>query len=228
MSSCLEQLFDECFPREWSIGAIEMLGKAWQGARSHCRSRIYGEDEGRDLLSHDCRARFETLLRRHSNSFDGITAESQYNKPRTYSHVVIKSRNLVLTASAVPTPRSKPRYADFRWTHNNNGQLDLFKTPEEIEAKQKEVYGLLLYGPPQARLPSFLVVAFPGQNWVKYVESFDLMKKYPGIISTPVSEEEEIAAPIVLPPHTAPEEKIQKDKKPRIRRQPKRVGEEES
>ena len=227
MSSSLEQLFEDCYPPGWIIGAIKNLGEAWQGSRSHCRSMIYGEDEGRDLSSHDRRARFETLLRRHSNSFNGITAESRYNKPRTYSHVVIKSRNLILTASSVPTAKSIPRHANFRCTYNGNGQQELLKTAEEIEAEQKEVYALLLYGPPQANTPFFLQVAFPDTLWKNYIESFDLMKKYPGVISTEVSEEIDISTPVIPSPQTAPEEKIKKDKKPFIRRHPKRAGEEE-
>jgi hypothetical protein len=225
--SVLEQLFDDNYPPDWIKGALQILDTSWKESREHCRSIKFGPGESRDLISHYCRGRFETELRRHSSKFPGMTAENRLNTPKTYSHTYIKSGNLVLTASAVLLPNRKPRQAEFRSEYNSNGQLELFKSIEQMQAESKEVYALLLYGPPQAEVPSFLRVAFPSKHWVRYIESVDLMARYPGILSTSVSEEANISMPVLQPPQTSPEEKIQKDKRPYIRRHPKRAGQEE-
>lgn len=224
----LETLFHDCFPAEWCIATLQTLNEVWQESRAHCRSGKFGPEEGRDLLSHYCRSRFETELRRLSNKFPGIKGESRPNSRATYNHTFIESSKLVLTASAVPLPTSRPRRAEFRDVYNANGQLELFKSFEEIQEEMEKVYAFILYGPPQANVPSFLNIAFPCKNSNRFVESIPLVQRYPGIISTPVLEEIHIPAPVIQPPQAAPEEKIKKDKKPSIRRLPKRAGEEES
>jgi hypothetical protein len=226
--SVLEQLFEDCYPADWCVQILQALNDVWRESRDHCRSMKFGADEGHDLLSHYCRARFETELRRISSNFPCMAAESRKNCVRTYSHTYVNSTNsrgesLVLTASAVRRPNDKPRCAEFRSVYNANGQIELF--PDNNKPDDTAKYGLLLYGPPQANSLAFVKVAFPSSHWQKYVEVVDLIARYPGVISIPVPDPVDIPAPALPPIKIAPEEEIQKDIKPRIRPRRKKAEE---
>jgi hypothetical protein len=228
--SVTAQLFDECFPEEWCIQVLAALNEVWRESREHCRSGKFGVNEGRDLVSHYIRAQFETKLRRISEPFD-VNAESRQNRRKTASHTYIKASNtngdsMILTASAVRSYKARPRRADFRHVYNLNGQFQLWEPLPQADTSSDPIYGLILYGPPQANAPSFVTVGFPSKHWKGYVERIDLMARYPGVVSTDIPEEIVIPMPALKLMPISPEEDIQKEQRPRIRPRRKSVGEE--
>jgi hypothetical protein len=218
----LEQVFRESFPDEWGIKVLQALDYAYKETNEYVRSPRFGSSEARDTRSHNVRGIFENQLRIISNQYPGISAESRFNKKKSYFHTWVKSGSLYLTASSVHKPSDKPRPGVFRdiYLNQSNGQLELFETRENLR-ENDYIYALLLYGPSQAYIPSFVRVAFPCRNWSKkYIESIDLLKKYPGIIHQ-VAPIEEMQEPSI---EKLPEETIPQPQKPGIRRLPKQAG----
>lgn len=228
-SSLLESIFEETFPEGWCIDTLKTLDKAFIKAREHCSPPLFGPTEAHDLRSHYCRAIFETEWRKLSNKYGGVKAESRLNTVRNYSHTWVKAGRIILTASAVASPRNKPRRADFRDVYNDNGQLNLFDQGQITNhLTDKDIYAILLYGPPQAVAPAFVKVAFPSRHWRSYVECIDLLARYSGVISktVPYAETNQVQEPIIKPIHVSPEEQIQEPQKPRIRLRHRQAGEE--
>jgi hypothetical protein len=219
--SSLEKLFSESIPEGWCLNILEALVCSYKETNKVCRSPYFGESEARDTRSHYLRGLFETKLRELSANYPGMAAESRPNKRRSYSHTWVKSGNLYLTASSVHTPKGKVRRADFRDIYQSNGQGELFETEKNLQS-ENPIYAILLYGSPQASFPSFLRIAFPSSHWDTYIESIDLIARYPSVISRIVPVEE-MQEPSI---EKLPEEIIQKPQTPGIRRLPKRAGEE--
>lgn len=208
-----EQQFEKNFPVEWGIQTLQALCSAYEEARAHCSSR-FGDKESRDITSHYCREIFEHEWRKLSSKFPGMRAESKLNKKGTYSHTLISSGNMVLTASSVPTPRSKPRYADFRNQYAANGQLSLF---DKMESDLTIIYATLLFPPPKALVPAFVVVGFPTNDRRTYAERLDFLAMYSSIEESRESTGQE------FPSHHAPVEEIPAPEMPRIRPRPQIV-----
>ncbi|MBD2569881.1 hypothetical protein [Anabaena lutea] len=223
--SLLEQAFHEVFPKDWCQDTLRAVAKAYEKTMEHCVPPLFGQDEAHDVRSHYCRGIFEAEWRRLSNKYPKIKAESRRNKAGNYSHTYVKSGNIILTASAVPSPAYKPRRADFRDTYNGNGQLGLFE--QDSIADAEDIYAILLYGPPQSVSPGFVTIAFPSNHWHSYVERINLLALHPNIISTIIPEADpiEVKEPIIQPIRVSPEEKIEEPLQPQIRRFNKQVGE---
>ena len=205
-----EQQFEKNFSVEWGMQTLQALCSAYEEARAHCSSR-FGDTGSCDLMSHYCREVFEHEWQKLSSEFPGMRAERKLNKRGTYSHTLISSGNMALTASSVPTPRSNPRYADFRSQYAANGQLSFF---DEMESDPNIIYATLLFPPPKALVPAFVIVGFPTNDGRSYVERLNFLAMYsPTVESREVTDQE-------FPLHHAPVEEIPAPEMPRIRPRP--------
>ena len=230
MKSVLVDQFDKCCSPEWCKAMLKAYQEACYGARDHCRSHVFGEKEGEDLLPHECRARFEAAFRRVSKSFlPESTAESRPNSMRSYSHTFVEAKsssgNIVLTASAVKDRTKLPRSAKFRCNYNTNGQLELFN---EITLEEDNIaYAWILYSHPRPKIAPFFLIAFPSPDSTEIIETIDLMERYPGIVIVPELEQEETIPKPSSPEveKLAPVEEIKKTNQPGIRRRKKAAGE---
>ena len=214
-----ESIFNESVSDDWCLGILGAIDDSYKETNKFCRYPRFGQQPAHDTRSHILRGFIETRLEEISRDF-GMISESRPNKRRSYSHTWVKAGNLYLTASSVHKPQSKPRQADFRDIYQSNGQGELFDTEKNFQSDDL-VYAVLLYGSPQLSSPSFVRIAFPSRHWTKYVESIDLMARYPDAISR-VARTEEMQEPSI---EKHPEEMIPQPQKPVIRRLPKRVGE---
>jgi hypothetical protein len=230
MKSVLVDQFNRCYPPEWCKAMLQVYQEAWYGARDHCRSHVFGEKEGEDLLPHECRARFEAAFRRVSKSFlPESTSESRPNSMRSYSHTFVEvkssSGTMVLTASAVKDKSNLPRRAKFRCNYNTNGQLDLFN--ETTLEEDNTLYGWILYSHPRPNTTPFFLIAFPSPDSTEIIQTIDLMERHPGIVIVPELEQEENIPKPSSPEveKLAPVEEIKKTNQPSIRRRKKASGE---
>jgi len=219
--SLFETVFNESLPVNWCLEILKAIDDAYKETNKTCRYPRFGEPEARDTRSHYLRGIVETRLKEVSSNYLCMTAESCLNKKRSSSHTLVKSGHLYLTASSVHTPTSKPRKAEFRDIYQSNGQGELFETEKNLQG-DNPIYAVLLYGSPQLYSPSFVRLAFPSHHWNKYVESIDLIAKFPDAISK-FAQTEEMQEPSI---EKLPEEMIPQPQKPAIRRLPKRMGEE--
>lgn len=214
-----ESVFNESVCDDWCLGVLGAIDDAYKETNKFCRYPRFGEQPAHDTRSTILRGLIETRLKDISSDL-GMISESRHNKRRSASHTWVKAGNLYLTASSVHTPQGKPRQADFRDIYQSNGQGELLETEKNLQSDDL-VYAVLLYGSPQLSSPSFVRIAFPSRHWTKYVESIDLMARYPDAISK-VARTEEMQEPSI---EKLPEEMIPQPPKPVIRRLPKRVGE---
>jgi hypothetical protein len=231
MKSVLVDQFDQCYPPEWCKAILKAFQEVWYESRNHCRSRLFGEKEGEDLLPHYCRARFETEFRRVTKDLlPESTSESRPNSVGSYSHTFVEAKSpsegaVVLTASAVKNKAKLPRRAKFRCDYNHNGQGDLFD--EIISKEDNPVYGWILYSHPRPNTAPFFLIAFPSPDSAQIIEKIDLIARYPGIVSMPELDREE-SIPMPMSPEVeklAPVEEIKKTNHPDIRRRKKASGE---
>ena len=217
--SQLESVFNDSVCEDWCLGVVGAIDDAYKETNKICRYPRFSEQAAHDTRSHILRGLIETRLEEISSDL-GMISESRPNRRRSYSHTWVKAGNLYLTASSVHTPQSKPRRADFRDIYQGNRQLEIFEAEKNLQSDDL-VYAVLLYGSPQLSSPSFVRIAFPSRHWTKYVESIDLMARYPDAISK-VAQTEEMQEPSI---EKLPEEMIPQPQKPVIRRLPKKVGE---
>lgn len=211
----LEGLFCDSVSDEWCQDMLKAVREAYIFAHNNCVKDRLNEANIHDLHSHLLRSVIETELLSISMKH-GMKAESQHNSRKSYHHTVVEAGNIRFTASSVRNSNKMPRYAEFRHLYQSNGQLPLWKDDIKNELL---VYAILLYGPSHARLPSFVKIVFPSKHCKNYVESIDLISKYPNIIEGFATEE--TTYPIVTPKSI--EETILKPKPLKIRQLPKRI-----
>lgn len=141
----------------------------------------YDPPELHDLLSHVRRAKFERDMRLLATQF-GLTGLAQRNLRKTSFHTRITAGSMILTASAVATPKTVVRHAEFRQTLARDSQLTLWSDPDENAGAA--YYSLYIHGPlvtPQGlSLPKlgFAHLVFPDRFLTKYIGRVDLLTNY--------------------------------------------------
>jgi hypothetical protein len=188
-----DRLLRASFPDEFLQDTLRCVFNAYVMARAHCHSQ-YAYPEAHDLYPHERRAIFERTWRKISGGYPSVTAEPKDNKSKSAFHTEIRSNEIVLTANVVDKPSQIVRYANFRETLAENGQLtldlDVFK---DDDADRSKVYAILIHGPSQAISPAFANIVFPDRNCKSYLEpKIDLFKEYPDILNAFKTPEEEV------------------------------------
>ncbi|ESA38498.1 hypothetical protein N836_31655 [Leptolyngbya sp. Heron Island J] len=95
--------------------------------------------------------------------------------------------------------------------------MDLYERPQ---LEGEPVYGIFLYGPLKATLPSIATVAFPDIKWKIFLDKIDLLKRHPGFFGTNELDVEVQYEPRPEVGDLSPEEIIPEPDLPIIRRRP--------
>jgi hypothetical protein len=155
------------------------LGEIYLESHEHCAGQ-FEEPELHDVLPIWRRGKFEGELRGLAKriGFEGVALP---NSRGTAYHSRVIAKPLVMTASAVATPTTMVRRAEFRETLARSPQISLF--PDD-ENGGTALFGLYLHGPmidEKARpLPvlGFARLAFPDRYCRSYVGYVDLLSTY--------------------------------------------------
>jgi len=160
--------------------ATERLGAIYEEAYEELVVE-YDSPELHDLLPHVRRAKFERDLRIIAKR-NGLAGVARRNRRKTSYHTRVTAANMILTASAVPTPSTIVRHAEFRETLARDSQLFLFGDPEE--GAGSAYYALYIHGslqtPEGFSLPKlgFANLVFPNRYLSGYVGRVDLLTTY--------------------------------------------------
>ena len=148
----------------------------------------YTKHVARDLFPQVRRARIETCFFGLVSQFPDITVTSQLNKTGTNYHTRIRSGNLIMTASAVLTPRGLAREADFRNNYAGpqlrfdiDSHQNLSQVAMDSSMYSELLYGIILYC--AAKNNPFEIgsvhLAFPDTTCTRYQDCVDLMNLFP-------------------------------------------------
>ena len=108
------------------------------------------------------------LARKYSGR--GVIASSELNVAENSYHTLIRSGDVVLTESPVPTPNAVVRRAIFRESYAVSNQLDLYRK-DKRPAADAPLYALIVHGPGAlAKAPSFAKIVFPLPDLTGYVD----------------------------------------------------------
>lgn len=194
--------FLEAYPEDFLRGWLRTLFSGYREAHQEC-SRGYAEAEAHDLYPHLRRAKLEGQLRGLARSH-GIMATAESNRRNSSRYTLVRSGNVLLTASAVQDPNELIRRAAFRETFARESQLKLFG--EQIPTGTA-LYAILLHGPDLLNrgIPEFSHVVFPDESCSQYVARINLFDMFSDSIGHGGAVEEEVV-PDELDIHLRPVE----------------------
>ncbi|HVR46918.1 MAG TPA: hypothetical protein VMT95_09850 [Candidatus Binatia bacterium] len=180
MDEELQRLTEGAYGVPFLRALTNRLGAIYEEAFDEL-SLEYDPPEMHDLLPHIRRAKFERDMRLLAGRF-GLTGFARRNQRKTSFHTRITAPNMILTASAVATPKTLVRHAEFRQTLARDPQLSLL--PDADEGSGTAYYSLYIHGPlvtPEGlSLPKlgFAHLVFPDRFLTKYVGRVDLLSTY--------------------------------------------------
>jgi hypothetical protein len=180
MEALLRELAESAYGAPFLRELTRRLGSIYEEAFEEL-SIEYDAPELHDLLPHVRRAKFERDMRLIATRF-GHTGLARRNERKTSFHSRITAGNMVLTASAVATPQTIVRHAEFRETLARDNQLSLFVDPTEDTGTA--YYSLYIHGPlltpTGLSLPKlgFANLVFPGRFLRSYIGRVDLLSNY--------------------------------------------------
>lgn len=175
----MRQMAEENYGVPFLQALTERLAAIYEEAHEELLVR-FDAPELHDLLPHFRRARFEQEMRGIARQH-GLTGISQLNRRRTSFHTRVTANDMVLTASAVATPRTIVRHAEFRETLARDSQMTLWNDPGP---EGSAYYSLYIHGPlvtPQGHsLPKlgFAHLVFPNRFLTSYIGRIDLLESY--------------------------------------------------
>jgi hypothetical protein len=146
---------------------------------------LLGSAEASGVVPHYRRAVFETALRKAAVQC-GLQATSQPNSRRTHYFTVVRSGNIVLTASHVHERHGKVRRAQFRSDYSAVNQLlaqrtlDVFDTPEVFSVRDGSIYCILVHGPhsDEKDCAGFMQLAIPDPRSSEWLEVYEFEDVY--------------------------------------------------
>ncbi len=186
------RILDESLPLEFQRGILTLCHASYTETEDDLLPE-FAHPQVHDLRGHYRRAKVESHLSNFAYRFKGIKASSEQNSTHNSYHVRIDAPRLVLTISAVETPNTMVRVAQFRQTYSY--QMGLWDEGK-LEHATDDIYGIILHGPADndpAKL-GFVVIAFPNSTCTRYIERIDLRKKFLDLDRSLASTSQEIIA----------------------------------
>jgi hypothetical protein len=197
----LEKIFDSSFSRPAQEGLIRILFGSYRTAFEG--SLQFQKEEARDFIGYYRWIQIRSDLRGFADRFPRIQSI-----PKRF-HTLIKSGQILLTASSIQDPEEILRHANYREAYSVSSQLDLFEQERPIP-EDALFYCILLHGHNSidTRQPSFAKIVFPDKECQTYVHEINLFTRYESLVKDlrkPLEETVEEEAPIKL--RIIPEEK---------------------
>jgi len=163
----------------------------------------YDPQQARDINGHLRRANIERDLLGIGKRFKDLQVKAEFYKNGTGSYVRLMSGAVILTQSAVQSPDSPVRSAEFRKSLAGNPQLSL--NFGGLEAAEDDVpgqylYVILLHGKDvkDRSRPAFVQLVVPSADCSMFVARVDLYKKFPEIVNAYVPSAETASPEIQL------------------------------
>ena len=182
----LVRLFDDHVPAALLEASVKMLSDSYGASYAYC-SQEFSEAEARDLYGHHRRATVEQSFRAIARRFDGIEADAIPNAADSYRHTRVVAGPVVLIECRVRAPRQLVSRALFRDGYAEDSQLSLFGASPPANPGSN-LFAILLHGS-DYRYPdrlAFAHVAFPNRECTVYVDTIDLLHRFPDLARTVV------------------------------------------
>ena len=145
--------------------------------------RNFAEPQAKDLSGVFRRARIEEDFAGIPALFKSVTVSVRPYENNTGFYNELTCGAVKLTQSCISEPSDVPRFAKFRKTLAQNGQLGLFKAADEFDPS-RFLYAILTHGvdtnSERRSWPAFVRIQFPDETCTKYVdEGIDLLSRFP-------------------------------------------------
>lgn len=177
--------FQEVWPREDLRKLTYMVYQRYLTTPDFCKT-IWEDREAHDLIGDVRRGFIEQDMRAIGNGVRPDSGTVHPNQKNTSYHTRVVIDGVLLTESKVDSPRSMARDAEFRRDYANEYQIPFVSEdfPErEVAPEDISVYGIVIHTPADdfRTLPGFIHIAFPDQDYSRYVSRIDLLKEFPDI-----------------------------------------------
>lgn len=181
--------FHDSFPDEFLRDIVRLLATGYSGTYTECYAS-HEPPEARDLYPVQRRAFIEGQIRKLAEDYPEIRASPEQNSVKSHSYTLLRSKDVMLTVSAVPHHNERIRRAEFRETYARASELKLF---DETPSKGSLLYAILLHGPDPLNLakPAFAHAVFPDKEATTYVARIDLFERFSTLVTELWSGQEE-------------------------------------
>ncbi len=180
LSSDLIGIVDASLSRAFQVALLRCVLGTYRDTDEDCRTK-YSWQIAHDLRGHLRRANLDTNLAMLAGRYPGVTASHEPNGKSNCYHTRLRAGRVVLTASAVPTPYSLPRDAEFRSTLARSPQMAFDFGPQQSPpAEDAPLYVLLLHGPGEEdqAMPCFVHLAVPDEDCSVILARINLFARF--------------------------------------------------
>lgn len=186
----LERLALRHLPSPFLRGMLKAVFVGRRLAYELCQAE-FAPAEADNVRGYCARGKIEGLMR---DVADRHNLESEVLKQpgQPWNHTEIRSGQVVLTASAVPTPLAMVEPAEYRRGLAETGQSRLALFDEADVPSDASLYVIVIHSPYQwatederrefAFLPGSAHLVFPASDMECYVHNVDLFEMYPDIV----------------------------------------------
>ncbi|MCI0347942.1 MAG: hypothetical protein L0Z53_00820 [Acidobacteriales bacterium] len=174
-------VFNENVPARLQYALTKSILENYKQASRYC-FRHFASPQAKDLSGVFRRAKIEDEMPGIAALFRSITAAVQQFENNTGFYYELTCGVVKLTQSCISDPNLVPRYAKFRSTLAQNGQLPLF-TATGDPSDARYLYAILTHGvdinSEKRSWPAFVKIQFPNETCSDYVdEGIDLLERF--------------------------------------------------
>jgi hypothetical protein len=185
------EFFDDAVPLRLQRALLKSVFENYKEASRHCY-RTFQPAQAKDLSGSYRRAKIEDEWSGIAALFPDVQVTICPYENLTGSYNELTCGQVKITQSCITSPDVVPRYAVFRKTLAENGQLDLFEY-NDVDSERTFLYGILTHGvdskSARRSRPAFARVQFPNQDCTEYVDDgIDLFKRFPEIVSEYIAQ----------------------------------------
>lgn len=204
--------FESIVPDDVQLQMYRRVLAAYEDTRDDMVNGGYGDLTIRDMFPQVLKGKIDTNFASLPLEHLGGNARITINRANTASHSLISLPGVLITVSAVASPKTLVRRAEFR---NAYAQLqsafeydpstNSLRLPEGIPVSDSTIYGIVIHGPTGNRqFNGFTDIVFVGSNG-KYLESrINLRDKFEQVDSLSDGTES-VPDQVVVTPKSVPE-----------------------
>lgn len=192
-----KQFFDSNVPEEIQRRIVRVTLASYRDTRKVIRDQDLPDEEAHDLFPYQLRAHTESGLRNIARLWPNSKATAEPNGTGTAFHTLIQIKNVTMTQSAVETPGTVVRDAAFRNEYADaqsrfviDAKAQELVVEEYLPPTDATLYGIIIHGPiefglgkPGRSQVGFIRVAFPNRDMSGYIDSIDLLARFPDVVA---------------------------------------------
>jgi hypothetical protein len=184
------ELFDQQVPLKFQRAVLQSILSKYQEASRYCYKN-FNHNQAKDLSGVYRRTLIEEEWNGMAQLFPALRVEPKYYDHNTGTYNELTYGLVKLTQSCVTGPNEVPRFAEYRSTLAQNGQLKLQFEAEQsnpTETNNRFLYSILTHGvdleSKNRSLPAFARIQFPNAQCTAYLDrGIDLFQRFSDVLA---------------------------------------------